>query len=334
MIYRHLGHSGLKVPPYCLGTMTFGEAGWGTDEATARRMIDQALDAGINFFDTADLYSNGRAEEILGQTLDGRRSRVFIATKVRGSIDPSWNEMGLTKQRIFAAAEASLRRLRTDYVDLYQVHRWDRETPIEETLEALDRLVESGKVRYIGLSNYAAWQIVQAQHKSRENGWTPFISAQMHYSLVNRDIEAEVIPACQAEGIGILVWSPLSGGFLSGKYKNREEAEKGTRFGDRGNFWFPYFDQNRGFSVLEPLHQVAEVHHTSMASVALAWVRERAGVTAVILGARKPEQLEDNLRSLELQLSNDEIEMLEEVSRPPKSYPSWMIERQSAPSRS
>jgi len=217
MEYRNLGNSGLKVSQFCFGTMTFGNSQWklgGVDQGIADRMVGMALDAGINFFDTADVYSVGASEEMLGKALKTRRSESVIATKVRGSMGPGPNDVGLSRKHIHDAIDASLRRLGTDYVDLYQVHGWDPTVPLEETMDALNRVVEAGKVRYIGLSNFAAWQITKADGISSANGWAKFISAQMHYSLVNRDLESDVTPACLDLGLGILPWSPLSGGFL------------------------------------------------------------------------------------------------------------------------
>lgn len=329
--YRNLGRSGLKVSPFCFGTMTFGDSPWklgGVDQTMATKMIDMAIDAGINFVDSADVYSNGESEQLLGVALRGRRQNIVIATKAHGRMGPGPNDRGTSRVHLMAAAEASLRRLGTDYIDLYQMHSWDASTPIDETLLGLDQLVRDGKVRYIGLSNYAAWQIAKAVGVSDLKGSTRYISAQMHYSLVNRDLEHDVIPACLDAGIGILPWSPLSGGFLSGKYRSGQ-ADKGTRFGDR-DMWFPRFDRDLGFRTLEPLERIAGEHGVSMAAVSLAWLRDRPGVSSVIIGARNLQQLEDNLKAHELVLDTSAVDELEEVTRPEQPYPQWMIQLQSS----
>lgn len=332
MEYRKLGASGLSVSPFCLGTMTFGESQWklgGVDQATATRMVDMAIDAGINFVDTADVYSAGQSEQMLGVALRGRRQQMVVATKAHGRTGPGPNDRGTSRAHLLAAVEASLQRLGTDYIDLYQVHSWDPATPVEETLAALDQLVRDGKVRYVGLSNWAAWQIAKAAGISAARQSARFISAQMHYSLVNRDLEHEVVPACLDHGIGILVWSPLSGGFLSGKYRSEGAAVAGTRFGDR-EMWFPRFHRALGFATLGPLEEVAKSHGTSMAAVSLAWVRDRPGVSSVIIGARNLQQLEDNLKGHELQLDPAAVAALEEVTRPEPPYPTWMIQRMTS----
>lgn len=329
--YRTLGRSGLKVSPFCFGTMTFGDSQWklgGVEQNTANRMVDICLNAGINFFDTADIYSYGMSETMLGKALHGKREQTVIATKARGRMADGPNDTGLSRKHLYDALHQSLSRLNTDYIDLYQVHGFDVDTPLEETLETLHRFVEEGKVRYIGLSNLAAWHIVKSQYLSRANGWTPFVSAQMHYSLVNRDIEHEVIPACLDQGLGIMAWSPLSGGFLSGKYRSGD-AGKGTRFGDR-DFWFPFFDRELGLKTLGPLEEIAREHNVSMSAIALAWLRDRPAVSTVIIGSRHINQLEDNIKGLSLTLTAEEITRLDELTKPASPYPQWMIERQTS----
>lgn len=332
MEYRNLGNSGLRVSPFCFGTMTFGESPWklgGVDQTTATKMVDMVQEAGVNFIDTADIYSNGQSEEMLGAAVQGRRHEFVIATKAHGRMGPGPNDRGTSRLHLRSAVEASLRRLGTDYIDLYQVHSWDPLTPVEETLDALDQLVRDGKIRYIGVSNWAGWQIAKAAAITRERHTTRIISAQMHYSLVNRDLEADVIPACLDAGIGILPWSPLSGGFLSGKYRADGTADPGTRFGDR-DLWFPRFDHELGFRTLGPLEKVANGHGVSMAAVSLAWLRDRSGVASVIIGARNLTQLADNLKGLDLQLDPGAAAELEEVTRPELPYPQWMIQNQNS----
>ncbi len=329
MQYRSLGRSGLKVSPWCLGTMTFGDSQWklgGVDQKTATTMVAMALDHGINFFDTADVYSHGAAETMLGKALSSRRAEAVVATKALGAMGPGPNDRGLSRKHLEDALVQSLGRLHTDYIDLYQVHGVDASTPLEETLETLSRFVTQGKVRYIGLSNYPAWQIVKAGLLSATHGYAPFISAQMHYSLVNRDIEYEVVPACLDQGLGIMVWSPLSGGYLSGKYKSAK-APPGTRFGDR-DLWFPPFDRALGQRVLAPLEKAAQDHRTTMPAVALAWLKDRPGVTSVLIGARSLDQLKANLEALDLELDPASRAELDQVSAPPPMYPGWMIATQ------
>lgn len=331
MRYRRLGSTGLLVSELCFGAMTFGDSPWklgGVDQQTADRMVGRCLEAGINCFDTADIYSDGASEEILGRSLGGRRGEVVLATKVFGRMGSGPNDQGLSRRHVLAAAEDSLRRLGTEWIDLYQVHGFDPLTPLEETLGALDDLVHAGKVRYIGLSNFAAWQIMKALAISDGHGWSRFVSAQMHYSLLGRDIEEEVVPLALDQGLGILCWSPLSGGFLSGKYRSGE-TPPGTRFGDR-QLWFPPFDRELGFRVLQAVEEIAVEAGATPAQVSLAWLLTRDGVASVILGARRLEQLEDNLRAAELTLAPEQVARLEELTRPAARYPRWMLERQSA----
>lgn len=309
--------------------MTFGDNQWklgGVDLPMATQMVAMAMDVGVNFFDTADIYSYGESETMLGRALEGRRHQVVVATKARGEMGSGPNEAGLSRAHLYDALHQSLRRLQTDYIDLYQVHGFDPDTPMEETLATLNRFVEEGKVRYIGLSNFAAWQIVKASMLSAARGWARFVSAQMYYSLANRDIEHEVVPACLDQGLGILPWSPLSGGFLSGKYR-ASAAPEGARFSD--GITFPYFDRDRALDVLGPLEEIAGDHRVSMAAVALAWLRDRPGVTSVIVGARRPEQLQDNLAAATLTLDTAAVSRLDELTRPEALYPGWMIAMQT-----
>jgi aryl-alcohol dehydrogenase-like predicted oxidoreductase len=339
MNYRVLGHTGLKVSELCLGTMTFGENFYGiavVDQPSANAMVKRAWEAGINFFDTADVYSYGQSEIALGQALKDcglDRDGVIIATKVRSAMTEQAtagtgdvNNVGLSRQHIFASVEKSLRRLQTDYIDLYQVHGWDILTPVEETLRALDDLVRQGKVRYIGCSNWSARHLMKAVCLSRANQWAEFVSLQAYYSLVGRDLEHELLPLCREEGLGVMPWSPLSGGFLSGKYTRENPNPEGAR---RSGFQFPPIDEARGFDAVDALSRIAKEKGTTIAQVALAWLLTQAGVTSIIIGANKMSQLEDNLKAADLQLSVAEIEVLSATTAPAPQYPQWMIERQN-----
>jgi aryl-alcohol dehydrogenase-like predicted oxidoreductase len=340
MNYRVLGRTGLKVSELCLGTMTFGQNFYGigvVEQPTANAMVARALEAGINFFDTADVYSYGQSETVLGQALKDcsvERDRVIVATKVRGAMSEEAtsgtgdaNNVGLSRQHIFASVEKSLKRLGTDYIDLYQVHGWDILTPVEETLRALDDLVRHGKVRYIGCSNWSARHLMKAVCLSRANGWAEFVSLQAYYSLVGRDLEHELLPLCREEGLGVLPWSPLSGGFLSGKYQRDNPNPEGAR---RTGFQFPPIDEARGFDAVEALQRIAREKNASVAQVALAWLLAQPGVTSIIIGANKMSQLEDNLKAADFKLTAAEIEVLSATTAPASQYPQWMIERQNA----
>ena len=316
----------------CLGTMTFGD-GWGfggIDAAQADAMVGKALDHGINFIDTADVYSEGQSEVLLGKALGGaRRDRVVLATKAFGRMGKSANDAGLTRLHLTKACEASLKRMGTDRIDLYQVHGWDDMTPIEETLRALDDLVRAGKVLYVGLCNYAAWQIARALGKSEQFEWSKFASAQMYYSLVGRDIEHEVVPLCLKEGLAILPWSPLAGGFLTGKYRrDAENYPEGSRFATSKFGEFPPVDKDKVFQVVDRLAQFAEHRDSTPAAIAIKWLLSQPGVTSVIIGARRMDQLDANLAATHLKLSTDDMAELDALTAPPEQYPGWMIRRQ------
>jgi aryl-alcohol dehydrogenase-like predicted oxidoreductase len=327
MEYRQLGTSGLRVSTLTLGTMGFGGTGWATpvgqiDVDGAREQIALARDAGVNLIDTADVYSNGLSEEILGQALGGSRDDVLIATKARMPMGSGPNDAGLSRHHIIRSAEASLRRLGTDYIDLYQVHEWDGQTPLEETLGALDDLVHSGKVRYIGASNYAAWQLMKALGVSQRREFERFVSQQIYYSLQNRDVENEIVPACLDAGVGILVWSPLAGGLLSGKYRRGVEAPAGSRHLSEWNEP-PVNDEQKLYDTIEIAVGIGKEHGVSAAQVALAYTLAKPGVTSLIVGARTLEQLADNLAAADLTLTPDEIARLDDVSGEPLRYPFW-----------
>jgi aryl-alcohol dehydrogenase-like predicted oxidoreductase len=327
MEYRQLGHSGLRVSVLTMGTMTFGGRGnfanvGNTDTDEARRQVDLCLDAGINLIDTADVYSGGRSEEIVGEVLKGRRDDVLLATKVRMSMGSGPNDAGLSRHHIVAGCEASLRRLGTDHIDLYQVHEWDGATRLEETLEALDSLVTAGKVRYVGASNYAAWQLMKALGTSDRLGLQRFVSQQIYYSLQAREAEYELVPAAIDQGLGILIWSPLAGGLLSGKYRRGQTPPEGSRqLTDWGEP--PVYDEDKLYDTVDVLLEVAEAHGVSAAQVSLAYLLTKPAVTSVIVGARTTEQLTDNLAAADLKLSEDELARLDKVSAMPLNYPYW-----------
>ena len=336
MEYRQLGRSGLRVSALTMGTMTFGGRGvfantGDTDLAGAGRQIDRCLDAGVNLIDTADVYSSGLAEELVGQALEGRRDRVLIATKARMPMGDGPNDAGLSRKHLIEACEASLRRLRTDHIDLYQVHEWDGQTPLEETLEALDTLVRAGKVRYVGCSNYTGWQLLKALGVSDRHGYQRFVSQQIYYSLQARDAEYELVPAALDQGLGILVWSPLAGGLLSGKYRRGQQGPAGSR---QLTDWDepPVRDPDALYDTVDALVEIGEAHGVSAAQVAIAWLLGRPAVSSVIVGARTDDQLADNLAAAELQLSDEERARLDAVSAPPLLYPYWH-QAKSAPDR-
>jgi aryl-alcohol dehydrogenase-like predicted oxidoreductase len=307
--------------------MTFGGLGkfrdvGQTDLEGARRQINMALEAGVNLIDTADVYSDGTAEEIVGRVLEGRRAEVLIATKARFPMGPGPNDAGLSRHHLIEACEASLRRLRTDHIDLYQVHQWDGQTPLEETLAALNDLVQSGKVRYVGCSNFAGWQLMKALGVADRTGLPRFVSQQIYLSLQERSAEYEIVPSALDQGLGLLIWSPLAGGLLSGKYRRGEPPPEGSRHATE---WSepPVYDEEKLYDTVDVLVSIASDHDVSPARVALAWLLTRPGITTVIVGARTDEQLADNLAAAELSLSEDEVRRLEEVSRPPLLYPFW-----------
>jgi len=327
MQYRQLGRTGLRVSTFTLGTMGFGGTGWATPVGTidvdgAREEIAVARDAGVNLIDTADVYSAGLSEEILGQALGKSRDEVLIATKVRMPMGDDQNDAGLSRHHVIRGAEASLRRLGTDYIDLFQLHEWDGHTPLEETLTALDDLVRSGKVRYIGCSNYAAWQMMKALGVSDARQLERFASTQVYYSLQSRDIETEIVPAAIDQGVGILVWSPLAGGLMSGKYRRGVTAPAGSRHLTE---WSepPVHDEDKLYDTIETAVKIGESHGVSAAQVSLAYIAQKPGITSLVVGARTPEQLRDSLAAADLKLTADEVKALDDVSGEPLRYPFW-----------
>lgn len=326
MKIRKLGRTGLKVSNLCLGAMTFGNSQWGCDEETSRKIVDRFIDAGGNFIDTADVYSAGVSEEITGRALQSRRGQIVLATKVAGPMGSSVNDLGLSRKHILDAVDASLRRLQTDYIDLYQVHAYDPTTPVDETLRALDDCVRAGKVRYIGCSNYSAWQLALATGLARELGVARFDCLQPQYSLACRYIEREHLPLCIEAGIGVIPWSPLGGGLLTGKIRRGEAPPPDSRAAtDTMNA--ERFRSERNLAIAESVCEVAQSLGHSPSQVALAWVIEQPGITAPIFGARTLEQLEDNLGAADLRLDDEARKRLDEVSRLPLVYPYDFHER-------
>jgi len=331
---KPLGRTGLFVSELCLGTMTFGGSTgiWhqigDLNQADAERLIGQAIDAGINFIDTADVYAGGASEQITGQALKNLkvpRENVVVATKVFGDTGPGPNARGASRSHILDCVKASLQRLQLDHIDLYQIHGFDNATPIEETVRALDQLVRHGHVRYVGVSNWAAWQIVKALGIAEKLGLSRFESLQAYYTVAGRDLERELIPMLASEGLGLMVWSPLAGGLLSGKYGRDQQAEEGSR---RTQFDFPPVDRPRAFDCVDAMRPIAQAHGVSVAQIALAWLLYQPQVTSVIIGAKRPDQLTDNLAATQVVLSADELSTLDAASRLPAEYPGWMLARQ------
>jgi len=328
MEYRLLGRSGLKISTLTMGTMTFGGQGWakmvgdlGVTEA--RRLVDLCIDAGVNLIDTADVYSQGVCEEILGEIIGGpRKDGVLIATKARFRMGDGPNDTGLSRYHLIGACEASLRRIKTDVIDLYQLHEWDGQTPLEETMEALDTLVRQGKVRYVGCSNFSGWHIMKALGVSAREKRERFVSQQIHYTLEARDAEYELLPISIDQGLGVLVWSPLAAGLLSGKHRRNRAAPEGSR---QFSGWTepPIRDENRLWNIVETLVAIADERGVSAAQVALAWLIGRKAVTSVIIGGRTEAQFKDNLAAAELKLTEQERSRLDAVSLPPVLYPYW-----------
>ncbi|MBS1878579.1 MAG: aldo/keto reductase [Actinobacteria bacterium] len=328
MRYRQLGRSGLRVSELTLGTMGFGGSGRFADVgslgvAEAGRQLDRAIEAGVNLVDTANAYSGGGSEEVLGEALRGRRDRLLVATKVRFPTGPGRNDEGLSRHHLIAACEASLRRLQVDHIDLLQVHEWDGATPLEETVEALDSLVAAGKVRYLGCSNFSGWHLAKSLGVAERLNRQPYVSSQIYYSLECRDAEYELLPAAVDGGLGVLVWSPLAAGRLTGKYRRGQPAPTGVRTESKTADQLPIRDEERLYDVVDALVEVAQAHATSPAQVALAWLLTRPGVTSLIIGARNDDQLADNLAAAALELAPEEVEQLERLSRPPLLYPYW-----------
>lgn len=336
MKYNQLGNTGLFVSELCLGTMTFGGGGgiWEhigkLQQNDVDALVRQAHEAGINFIDTADVYSAGLSEQLTGKSLRNlgiARTQMVLATKVFGSVGDGMNDRGASRGHIMDGVKASLKRLDTDYIDLYQIHGFDSITPIEETLRALDDLVRQGHVRYIGVSNWAAWQIMKAIGIAERLNLAKPASLQAYYTVAGRDLEREIVPLLASEKLALMVWSPLAGGLLSGKYTRHGGGAEGDR---RKNFDFPPVDTERGWAVIEAMQPIAERRRVSVAQIALAWLLAQKVVTSIIIGAKRPDQLEDNIAATRVTLTDDELASLGDVSQLPPEYPQWMIERQGS----
>lgn len=337
MRYNRLGSSGLIVSELCLGAMTFGVRGGrfasvsGLDQDASTALVKQAFDAGINFIDTANVYTEGQSEEFVGGALRAlgiKRSDVVVATKAMGTMGPGPNDAGVSRYHMMDQIDASLKRLGLDHVDLYQIHGWDTQTPMEEALRTLDDIVRSGRARYIGVSNWAAWQIMKALGMSERLGLEKFASLQAYYTVAGRDLEREVVPMLKSEGVGLMVWSPLAGGLLSGKY-SRDASGKSAGEGRRAAFDFPPVDLLRADGLIAAMRPMAEARGASVASVALAWLLYQEVVSTVIVGAKRADQLADNIAACEVELSAAELAELDRLSALPPEYPGWMLGFQS-----
>jgi aryl-alcohol dehydrogenase-like predicted oxidoreductase len=328
MKYTQLGNTGLIVSRLAMGTMTFGsdpsiKAVFKVSYADAEAMVNRAMDAGINFFDTADGYSAGQSEEILGKAIGNRRQNVIISTKVGFRTGEPVTQAGLSQKHVLFSCEQSLRRLNTDYIDLYILHKEDPFTPLEETLTALQKLVDQGKVRYVGFSNWSVWKSALAWQMQKERGWMPFCNGQMYYSLLGRDVEYDIVPFMKHAGIGMTVWSPLAGGFLSGKYTRENLNDQNNRL---SGFDILPFDKDLGFTVVEKLKYIAGGHNASVAQTALAWLLSKPVVSSILVGASKMHQLEDNLKAVSITLSEQEVNELDSFTKPQGLYPHWFIQ--------
>ena len=333
MRYNQLGRTGLLVSEICLGTMTFGSGGQfkigELKQDVVDKVVARSLEAGVNFIDTADVYAAGNSERLTGQALKNlgvKRSDVVVATKVHGKAGNGPNDRGASRAHIMDGVKGSLERLQLDHIDLYQIHGLDPITPVDETLRALDDLVREGLVRYIGVSNWPAWQIMKALGSSEKNGWARFDSLQAYYTLAGRDLEREIVPLLKDQKVGLMIWSPLAGGLLSGKYEPNKPSPEGAR---RAGFQFPPVDDERAWRVVDAMRVIAKAHNVSVAQIALAWLLHQNVVTSIIIGVRKLEQLEDNLGAVDVALSAEELKTLDKASALPPEYPGWMLVRQS-----
>jgi aryl-alcohol dehydrogenase-like predicted oxidoreductase len=336
MKYNYLGHTGLLVSELCFGTMTFGGGNGGIWEAIGKvqqegvnELMKTAVDNGINFFDTANVYSFGESESLLGQSiidLNLNRDELVVATKVRGKMGEGVNNVGLSRYHIFQSVNASLKRLQLDHIDILYVHGFDPKTPVEETMRALNDIVLTGKVRYIAVCNWPSWMVMKAQGIADKQGWNKFIGLQYYYAVASRDIEREILPLAEDQNLGVMPWSPLAGGFLSGKYTRKNQTAEGSR---RDNFDFPPLNKDRAYDIIDVISEIGQQYNVSAAQIALAWVRLQKGVTSTIIGAKRVDQLLDNIKSTEIELSDFDLKKIDEVSALPKEYPGWMVERQT-----
>lgn len=335
MKYNFLGNTGLVVSELCFGTMTFGGKGYWEaigkiQQQGVNDLVKMAVDSGINFVDTANVYSFGESEKLLGQSLKDlaiNRHDLVIATKVRGRMGEGVNNAGLSRYHIFQSVDESLQRLQMDHIDILYVHGVDPATPVEEIMRSLNDIVLTGKVRYIAICNWPAWMVMKAIGIAKQHGWNQFVGMQYYYSLSGRDIEREILPLALDQNLAVMPWSPLAGGFLSGKYTRNNEKAGDSR---RDSFDFPPVNKEKAYDIIDVLVEVGQLHHVSVAEVALAWVRQQKGITSTIIGAKNTEQLQANIKSTEVQLTEDDLKKIDEVSALPKEYPGWMVERQSA----
>jgi aryl-alcohol dehydrogenase-like predicted oxidoreductase len=334
MKYNFLGNTGLVVSELCFGTMTFGGTGYWENIGRVQQdgvneLMRVVVDSGINFIDTANVYSYGESERLLGQSiidLGLNRNDLVIATKVRGRMGEGKNNVGLSRFHIFQSVDESLKRLQLDHIDILYVHGVDPKTPVEETVRALNDIVLTGKVRYVACCNWPAWMVMKALGIAEKHGWNKFVGLQYYYSLSGRDIEREIIPLAEDQNLALMPWSPLAGGFLSGKYTRNNEKAGDSR---RDNFDFPPVNKEKAYDIIDVIAEIGKQHNASAAAIALAWVRLQRGVTSTIIGAKRVDQLHDNIKSTEIELSAEDIKRIEEVSALPKEYPGWMVERQS-----
>ena len=335
MKYNFLGNTGVVVSEICFGTMTFGGSGiWSnigrTQQTEVNNLMKVVVDSGINFIDTANVYSYGESEKLLGQSIKDvglNRNELVIATKVRGRMGEGKNYVGLSRFHIFQSVDESLQRLQLDHIDVLYVHGVDPKTPIEETVRALNDIVLTGKVRYIAVCNWPAWMVMKAIGIAEKHGWNKFIGLQYYYSLSSRDIEREILPLAADQNLAVMPWSPLAGGFLSGKYTRETEKIEGSR---RTTFDFPPINKEKAYDIIDVISEIGKQYNVSAAAIALAWVRLQKGITSTIIGAKNGDQLHDNIKSTEIVLSADDLKKIDEVSALPKEYPGWMVERQSA----
>ena len=334
MKYNYLGHTGLLVSELCFGTMTFGGKGmWEAigkiQQQEVNELMKTVVDSGINFIDTANVYSFGESEKLLGQSivdLGLNRNELVIATKVRGKMGDSPNNVGLSRYHIFQSVDESLKRLQLDHIDILYVHGVDPKTPVEETMRALNDVVLTGKVRYIAVCNWPAWMVMKAQGIADKQGWNKFVGMQYFYAIAGRDIEREIIPVALDQNLAVMPWSPLAGGFLSGKFTRNNQTSEGSR---RDSFDFPPINKDKAYDIIDVIAEIGHQYNATAAEIALAWVRYQKGITSTIIGAKKIDQLHDNIRSTEITLSENDLKRIDEVSALAKEYPGWMVERQA-----
>ncbi|MDB5122047.1 MAG: yhdN 1 [Mucilaginibacter sp.] len=335
MKYNFLGNTGLVVSELCFGTMTFGGKGYWEaigkiQQQGVNDLVKMAVGSGINFIDTANVYSYGESEKLLGQSLKDlaiNRHELVIATKVRGRMSEGLNNVGLSRYHIFQSVDESLQRLQMDHIDILYVHGVDPKTPVEEVVRSLNDIVLTGKVRYVAICNWPAWMVMKAIGIAKQHGWNQFVGMQYYYSLAGRDIEREILPLALDQNLAVMPWSPLAGGFLSGKYTRNNEKAGDSR---RDTFDFPPVNKEKAYDIIDVLAEVGKLHNVSVAEVALAWVRQQKGITSTIIGAKNIDQLQANIKSTEIQLTEDDLKKIDDISALPKEYPGWMVERQSA----